>query len=63
VPTEFVGGVQVVEPLIATDPVVDLDRVGRGLLGWVEGDDFTPAGGDGQVLGEGGDAAATRRVG
>jgi len=57
------GRVDVIGPLVATDPVMDLDRVRGARLRVEERDDLAAARGGGQVVGEGRDAAATRRVG
>jgi hypothetical protein len=52
----------VVGQLVASDPVVDLDRVRQGLSGRMEGDDLTTAGRGGQIVGERRDAASSGRV-
>ena len=57
------GGAEVVGRLVLTDPVVDLQGIGRTALRVDEGGDLPATGCGGEVVGEGGDAAAARRVG
>jgi hypothetical protein len=52
----------VVGELVASDPMVDLDRVRRCLLGRMQGDDLATAGRFSKIVREGRDAAAPRRV-
>jgi hypothetical protein len=56
------GSSEVVGVLVLPDPVVDLGRVERRLLGWVQDRDLPATGGARQVMGEGRDSAAARRV-
>lgn len=53
----------VVGSLVATDPMVDFQRVGQSVLTRVESDDLPIARRRREILGEGGDAAAPRRIG
>jgi hypothetical protein len=57
------GGAEVVGRLVLPDPVMDLGGIERRLLGRVEDRDLATAGGCRQVVGEGRDATAARRVG
>jgi len=52
----------VVGELVASDPVVDLDRVRRCLLGRMQGDDLAAASRFRKIVREGRDAAAPGRV-
>ena len=47
---------------VAPNPVVDLGRIGRLVIGRCQGDDLAIAAGAAQVAGVRGDAAATRRI-
>lgn len=53
----------VVGSLVATDPMMDFQRVGQSVLTWVESDDLPIARRRREILGEGGDAAAPGRIG
>jgi hypothetical protein len=57
------GGPQVVRGLVLADPVMDLRWIERRLLGGVQDGDLGATGCRRQVVGEGRDAAASRRVG
>jgi hypothetical protein len=60
---ERASRVDIVGRLVLADPMVDLERVGRRLARWMEGDDLALAGRPGKVMRERRDPAATRRVG
>ncbi len=57
------GRLDVVGGLVAADAVMDFHRVGDAALGRDDGDDLAAARRSREVVREGGDAAATRRIG
>ena len=57
------GGADVVAVFVLADPMVDFDRIRGRLLRRIEDDDLTAVAVCRQVVGEGGDAAVSRRVG
>jgi hypothetical protein len=57
------GGADVVAGFVLADPMVDFDRIRGRLLRRIEDDDLTAVAVCRQVVGEGGDAAVSRRVG
>jgi hypothetical protein len=60
---ERAGRAGIVSRFVAPDPMVDLRRVPRLVVRRVERHDLTPARDCGQVMREGGDPAAPRRIG
>ena len=61
-PAKSAGGADVVARFVLADPMVDFDRIGRRLLRRIQDDDLTAVAVCRQIVGEGGDAAVSRRV-